>query len=41
MNMDISTDNIEDIVTSKMGGKMNMEDIYMSSEEESEEDSDF
>ena len=29
MNMDISTDNIEDIVTSKIGNKMNMDDIYM------------
>ena len=29
MNVDISTDNIEDIVTSKMDGKINSEDIYM------------
>ena len=29
MNMDISTDNIEDIVTEKMGSKVSMEDIYM------------
>ena len=29
MNVDISTDNIEDIVTSKMGDKVNPEDIYM------------
>ena len=29
MNMDISTDNIEDIVTEKMGSKINMDDIYM------------
>ena len=29
MNVDISTDNIEDIVTSKMGDKMAPEDIYM------------
>lgn len=29
MNVDISTDNIEDIVTSKMGDKVNAEDIYM------------
>ena len=41
MNMDISTDNIEDIVTSKMGSKMNMYDIYMMSDESSEEDSDL
>ena len=36
MNVDISTDNIEDIVTSKMDGKINAEDIYMmqSSDEE-------
>ena len=39
MNMDISTDNIEDIVTSKMGSKMNMDDIYMISDEPSEESS--
>ena len=42
MNMDISTDNIEDIVTSKMGNKMNMDDIYMMSDsEEDPEDADF
>ena len=41
MNMDISTDNIEDIVTSKMGSKMNMDDIYMMSDESSEEDGDL
>ena len=29
MNVDISTDNIEDIVTSKMGDKMSNDDIYM------------
>ncbi len=29
MNVDISTDNIEDIVTSKMGDKISSEDIYM------------
>lgn len=29
MNVDISTDNIEDIVTSKMGDKVSSEDIYM------------
>ena len=35
MNMDISTDNIEDIVTAKIDTKMNLDDIYMlnSSEE--------
>ena len=39
MNMDISTDNIEDIVTSKMD--KSMDDIYMMSSEEPEDDSDF
>ncbi len=29
MNIDISTDNIEDIVTSKMGDKVSSDDIYM------------
>ena len=29
MNVDISTDNIEDIVTSKMDGKINSDDIYI------------
>ena len=39
MNMEISTDNIEDIVTEKMEPKMNIDDIYMSGgEEESEAD---
>ena len=40
MNMDISTDNIEDIVTEKMGSKMNLDDIYMmnSHEEDSSND---
>ena len=42
MNMDISTDNIEDIVTAKMGNKMNMDDIYMmSSSEEEHDEADF
>ena len=43
MNMDISTDNIEDIVTSKIGNKMNLDDIYMmsGSDEEDPDDSDF
>ena len=39
MNMDISTDNIEDIVTEKIGNKMNMDDVYIetsSSEQELE-----
>ncbi|MDO4975468.1 MAG: sigma-70 family RNA polymerase sigma factor, partial [Alphaproteobacteria bacterium] len=40
INMDISTDNIEDIVTEKMENKMGIDDIYMmgSNEEESESD---
>ena len=40
MNMDISTDNIEDIVTEKIGRKVNLEDIYVmgGSEEDSEAD---
>ena len=29
INMDISTDNIEDIVTAKIDNKMNLDDIYM------------
>ena len=29
MNMDISTDNIEDIVTEKIGNEMKLDDIYM------------
>ena len=29
MNVDISTDNIEDIVTAKIESKMNLDDIYM------------
>ena len=29
VNMDISTDNIEDIVTEKIDRKMNIDDIYM------------
>ena len=41
MNMDISTDNIEDIVTEKMGGKMNLDDIYMMNDSAEEEDNDF
>ncbi|MBQ1611849.1 MAG: RNA polymerase sigma factor RpoD [Alphaproteobacteria bacterium] len=43
MNMDISTDNIEDIVTEKMETKMSVDDIYMmdssvSEDEDSESD---
>ncbi len=40
MNMDISTDNIEDIVTEKMESKISIEDIYMinNSEDVSETD---
>ncbi len=40
MNMDISTDNIEDIVTAKIDNKMNLDEIYMinSSEEETQND---
>ena len=38
MNMDISTDNIEDIVTAKMGGKMNMDDMFMEDSTEEEVD---
>ena len=41
MNMDISTDNIEDIVTSKIGNKMNMDDIYIMSSSDDQEDADF
>ena len=41
MNMDISTDNIEDIVTEKIGRKVNLEDIYMVNGSEEESDSDF
>ena len=41
MNMDISTDNIEDIVTEKMDHKMNMDDIYMMNSHEDESQNDF
>src|SRR5574344_152247 len=34
MNMDISTDNIEDIVTSKMGQKVNVDEVYMMNNQE-------
>ena len=39
MNMDISTDNIEDIVTEKIENKIHLEDIYMmNTQEETETD---
>ena len=38
MNVDISTDNIEDIVTEKMENKNGMEDIYMINHHDSESD---
>ncbi len=41
MNVDISTDNIEDIVTEKMENKANLEDIYMINNHEDTADSDF
>ena len=41
MNMDISTDNIEDIVTEKMGSKVNLEDIYMMNSSHEEEETDI
>ena len=41
MNVDISTDNIEDIVTAKMDHKINLEDIYMINSQEEQEQSDF
>ena len=41
MNVDISTDNIEDIVTAKMETKVNIEDIYMINSHEEQEQSDF
>lgn len=41
MNMDISTDNIEDIVTEKMGSKIALEDIYMMHSSVDEEETDF
>ncbi len=41
MNMDISTDNIEDIVTEKMENKANLEDIYISSRHDNGMESDF
>ena len=41
MNMDISTDNIEDIVTEKMDSKINLEDIYMMGGHDDEMNSDL
>ena len=41
MNVDISTDNIEDIVTEKMEHKMGMDDIYMMGSHEEESSSDI
>ena len=41
MNMDISTDNIEDIVTEKMENKMGMDDIYMMGSHDEESGSDM
>ncbi len=41
MNVDISTDNIEDIVTAKMETKVNLEDIYMIHSQDNQEQSDF
>ena len=41
MNMDISTDNIEDIVTEKMEQKMNIDDIYMMGGHDEEASSDI
>ena len=40
MNVDISTDNIEDIVTAKMENKPNMDDIYMMHSQENRADVD-
>ncbi len=41
MNMDISTDNIEDIVTAKIDNKMNLDDIYTMNSTEEENQNDF
>ena len=41
MNMDISTDNIEDIVTEKMENKANLEDIYMMNSHSDTSETDF
>ncbi len=37
VNMDISTDNIEDIVTQKMESRMNLDDVYMTHSHEEQE----
>lgn len=41
MNVDISTDNIEDIITHKIENKTSLDDIYMINEEPAEEDIDL
>ena len=41
MNVDISTDNIEDIITHKIENKTSLDDIYMINEEPQEEDIDL
>ena len=41
MNMDISTDNIEDIVTEKIGKKVNLEDIYITNPHGEENETDL
>ena len=41
INMDISTDNIEDIVTEKMENKMGLDDIYMTGSHDDESASDI
>ena len=41
MNVDISTDNIEDIVTAKLESKMNLDDIYLLNASDESEQSDM
>lgn len=41
MNVDISTDNIEDIVSAKIGEKINSDDIYMIHNNEAADQSDL
>lgn len=41
MNVDISTDNIEDIITHKIEDKTSLDDIYMINSESEEEDADL
>lgn len=41
MNVDISTDNIEDIITHKIENKTSLDDIYMMNEESEEEEIDM